>query len=69
MRTPHCTCHCNCSVGKGVTGTEAIFSPVIIPLAIGAESAELAEGVGVEFGPPDAALFNPGLGRAEGATY
>ena len=39
-----------------------VFSPVIIPLAIGAEGAELAEGVGVEFGPRGAGLFNSGLG-------
>ncbi len=40
-----------------------------MPLAIGAEGAELAEGVGVGLGPPGAGFFEPGLQDVFMATF
>ena len=46
----------------GQLEVKSVAIPIVFPEAIGAEGAELAEGVGVEFGPPGVGLFNPGLG-------
>jgi hypothetical protein len=40
---------------------KSVADPIVIPAEIGAESAELAEGVSVGGGPPSAGFFEAGL--------
>ena len=40
---------------------KSVLGPIIFPAAIGAESAELAEGVSVGFSPPSANFLDAGL--------
>ena len=46
-----------------------VAGPVFFPKAIGAEGAELAEGVGVGLGPPGPGCFEPSLQDVAVATF
>ncbi len=48
---------------------KSVFLPVVFPLEVGAQSAELTEGVSVNFGPPGAGLFEASLEDVSVAAF
>ena len=48
---------------------KSVFLPVVFPLEVGAQSAELTECVSVNFGPPGAGLFEASLEDVSVAAF